>query len=49
MKIFGILGSTLLFAATVSAKWCVNMNQYKNTFDYTNKLQELIDQANNLK
>ncbi|KAG0940709.1 hypothetical protein G6F57_011348 [Rhizopus arrhizus] len=49
MKIAGILGSTLLFAATVSAKWCVNMNQYKNTFDYTNKLQELIDQANTLK
>ncbi|KAG1441835.1 hypothetical protein G6F56_011314 [Rhizopus delemar] len=49
MKLINILASTLIIASTVSAKWCINSDRYKDTFDYTNRLQELIDEASRSK
>ncbi|KAI9252666.1 hypothetical protein BY458DRAFT_582225 [Sporodiniella umbellata] len=49
MKLTGVIASFLVVSSTVSAKWCINSDRYKNTIDYTFRLQELIDEASSSK
>lgn len=41
--------SVILWATIASAKWCANINQYDTTWDYSDRLQDLINEANRLR
>ncbi|ORE10456.1 hypothetical protein BCV72DRAFT_247524 [Rhizopus microsporus var. microsporus] len=41
--------SLILWTTIVSAKWCANINQYDTTWDYSDRLQDLINEANRLR